>query len=116
RLWPASLDSPPGLACFGPNRCCAGGRTVRMPWAAGAPNPSAMRDMRPAGCRPFSWPLAVGLLLAAVAPGTLRAQATDGYLDFSTEALPGRLYVPPADGTTDDRRPLILALHGAGGI
>ena len=44
-------------------------------------------------------------------------QGTEDYLDFSAAGLPGRLYVPPlAEAPGASERPLILALHGGGGI
>lgn len=46
----------------------------------------------------------------------LLAQSTSEYADFSTPGLPGRLYVPPVTAPTPEPRPLIVALHGGGGI
>ncbi|MBK1880654.1 dienelactone hydrolase family protein [Pelagicoccus mobilis] len=38
------------------------------------------------------------------------------YSDFSADTLPGRLYIPGYNGTEEDPRPLIVALHGGGAI
>ncbi len=47
---------------------------------------------------------------------TSAAEAADvnDFVDFSTDLLPGRLYVPPAAADPSAARPLILFLHGAG--
>jgi len=38
------------------------------------------------------------------------------YIDYSRAGLPGRLFDPPVDPNDSSPRPLILALHGGGGI
>lgn len=44
------------------------------------------------------------------------AVSAQSYSDYSAPDLPGRLYVPPDADAAANPRPLILALHGGGGI
>ncbi|MCH6256877.1 prolyl oligopeptidase family serine peptidase [Puniceicoccaceae bacterium K14] len=43
-------------------------------------------------------------------------QCVDEYVDYSVSGLPGRLYEPAASFTGTEKYPLVLALHGGGGI
>lgn len=54
--------------------------------------------------------------LIAWGNGSVQAQSLEAYIDFSAENLPGRLYVPPEGLDPAARRPLMIALHGGGGI
>jgi predicted peptidase len=49
-----------------------------------------------------------------LSPTVAYAASVRDFLDFSTTALPGRLYVPPGQDVAVEPRPLILFLHGAG--
>ena len=46
----------------------------------------------------------------------LIAQTADDYSDYSVPGLPGLLFVPPQASTSNQPLPLIVALHGSGGI
>lgn len=56
----------------------------------------------------------IGVFLAASSP--VIAQSVGDYAVYSTAGLPGRLYVPPNQRSASTPRPLVLALHGGGGI
>jgi predicted peptidase len=56
----------------------------------------------------------VGLII--VGSLSVVAQSLDAYQDFSTENLPGRLYIPPEGEDPNALRPMIVALHGGGAI
>lgn len=57
----------------------------------------------------------VAALVSAFALPT-GAQSLESYIDYSAENLPGRLYVPPAGVDPEALRPMVIALHGGGGI
>lgn len=68
---------------------------------------------------PFGRPPLV-LVMASMVLLTCRspvfAQSGGDYIDYSVAGLPGRLYVPPGEANSGTPRPLVLALHGGGGI
>lgn len=46
----------------------------------------------------------------------LPAQSLEDYIDFSTDNLPGRLFIPTPESRSAEQVPLIIALHGGGAI
>lgn len=55
------------------------------------------------------WILVFSFMIGTVVMG-------QSYVNYSREGLPGNLFDPPADPNDSSLRPLILALHGGGGI
>jgi len=53
-------------------------------------------------------------VIAAFQTSAAEAADVNDFVDFSTDLLPGRLYVPPEAADPATARPLILFLHGAG--